>query len=153
MPLPPPKREYPDAPLVGVGAVIIKDDRVLLIKRGQPPLAGQWSIPGGLLEVGETVRATAIREAFEEAGLVVEALDLLGVFDRVLPDGEGRTQYHYVLIDFLCRRVSGEIRAGDDAAEARWFQRGEVRDLGLAKDTGEVIELGFERANRGARRW
>ncbi len=149
VPLPPLKREYPDAPLVGVGAVVIEEDRVLLIKRGQPPLAGQWSIPGGLLELGETVRAAAVREAFEETGLVVEVSELLGVFDRILPDADGRTQYHYVLVDFLCRRVSGEIRAGGDAAEARWLQGDELLRLALAKDTAEVIQLGFAHASVG----
>ena len=95
------KREYPDQPLVGVGAIIIEGDRVVLVKRGHAPLAGEWSIPGGVLEVGETVREAAVREALEETGLTVEPADLLGVFDRVLQDQSGRCQYHYVLIDFL----------------------------------------------------
>ena len=115
------KREYPDSPLVGVGAIIIEDGRVLLVKRGHPPLAGEWSIPGGVLEVGETLREAAIREAREETCLTVEPADLLGVYDRVLRDDDGRTLYHYVLIDFLCRRVDGEARAADDADEVRWF--------------------------------
>jgi 8-oxo-dGTP diphosphatase len=139
------KREYPDQPLVGVGAIIIEAGRVVLVKRGHPPLAGEWSIPGGVLEVGETLRQAAVREAFEETGLEVEPADLLGVFDRVLRDQAGRTQYHYVLIDFLCRRIAGEARGAGDAAEARWFTREEVAGLSLAKDTAEVIQLGFEK--------
>jgi len=144
------KREFPEHPLVGVGAIIIepdrkKDARVLLAKRAHPPIEGQWSIPGGVLEVGELVRDAAIREAREETGLVVEPSELLGVFDRVLRDAGGRVQYHYVLIDFLCRPVGGELRAASDAAEVRWFTREQLGALGLAPDTLEVIHKGFER--------
>jgi 8-oxo-dGTP diphosphatase len=142
------KREYPDAPLVGVGAIIIERDRVLLVKRGQPPLAGEWSIPGGLLEVGETLRQAAVRETMEETGLTVDVGELLGVYDRVLRDADERTRYHYVLIDFLCQRIAGEPRAAGDADEARWFTRGEVRELSLAEDTAEVIKLGFEKVEK-----
>jgi 8-oxo-dGTP diphosphatase len=137
------KREYPESPLVGVGAIIIEDGRVVLVKRGHPPLIGEWSIPGGVLEVGETLRAAAGREALEETGLTVETADLLGVFDRVLKDEAGRVRYHYVLIDFLCRRVSGTLEAAGDAAEARWFTQDEASKLPLAKDTAEVIRMGF----------
>jgi mutator protein MutT len=140
------KREYPDSPLVGAGAVIIESGRVLLVKRGHPPLAGEWSIPGGLLEVGETVREAAVREVREETGLTVETADLLGVYDRVLRDDAGRTLYHYVLVDFLCRRVSGEAQSAGDADDVRWFAPTEVRDLPLAEDTAQVIYLGFEKA-------
>jgi len=97
------KREFPETPLVGVGAIIIEGGRVLLVKRAHPPIQGQWSIPGGVLEVGELVREAAVREAREETGLIVEPEDLLGVYDRVLPTQERRVQSHYVLIDFLCR--------------------------------------------------
>jgi len=142
------KREYPDFPLVGVGAIIIEDGRVLLVKRGHPPLAGEWSIPGGVLEVGETLREAAIREAREETCLTVEPADLLGVYDRVLRDDDGRAVYHYVLIDFLCCRVGGEARAADDADEVRWFTPEEAGELALPEDTAEVIRLGFQKANR-----
>jgi 8-oxo-dGTP diphosphatase len=140
------KREYPDTPLVGVGAIIIEGDSVVLVKRGHPPLAGEWSIPGGLLEVGETLRQAAVREALEETGLRVEVGELLGVYDRILRDADERTLYHYVLIDFLCRRIAGEFQAADDAAEARWFTRGEIGGLTLAEDTADVIKLGFEKS-------
>jgi len=139
------KREFPDAPLVGVGAIIIEGDRVVLVKRGHPPLAGEWSIPGGVLEMGETLRQAAAREALEETGLTVEVGELLGVYDRILRDADERTRYHYVLIDFLCRRIAGDPEAAGDAADARWFRRGEIAQLSLAEDTTEIIKLGFEK--------
>jgi 8-oxo-dGTP diphosphatase len=142
------KREYPDTPLVGVGAIIVEADRVVLVKRGHEPLAGEWSIPGGVLEVGETLREAAVREALEETGLTVEVGELLGVYDRVLRDADERTLYHYVLIDFLCRRIAGELHAAGDADEAQWFTKAEAAELTLAKDTAEVIRLGLEKADR-----
>jgi 8-oxo-dGTP diphosphatase len=137
------QREFPEVPLIGVGAIIIENARVVLVKRGHPPLQDQWSIPGGVLEVGELVREAAVREAREETGLVVEAIDLLGVYDRVLHDADKRVQYHYVLIDFLCRRVAGGLAAASDAAEVRWFTREELPAMKLAEDTMDVIGKGF----------
>jgi mutator protein MutT len=133
-----------------VGAIIIEDGRVLLVKRGHAPLQGKWSIPGGVLEVGETLRKAVVREAHEETGLTIEPGELLGVFERVVPDEQGRMRYHYVLIDFLCRRVAGELIPADDAEEARWFRRDELGGLELARETEEVILTGFEKA-AGAR--
>ena len=140
------RREFPELPLVGVGAIIIEGDRVLLVKRAHPPIQGQWSIPGGVLEVGEMVREAAVREAREETGLVVEPGELLGVYDRILRDPEQRVQYHYVLIDFLCRPVGGKLLAASDAAEVQWFTRGQLPALGLAEDTLHVIGKGFEKS-------
>lgn len=137
------QREFPEVPLVGVGAIIIENQRVVLVKRAHPPLQAQWSIPGGVLEVGELVREAAIREAREETGLIVEPGELLGVYDRVLRDPKQRVQYHYVLIDFLCRRVSGDLQAAGDAAEVRWFAREELPMLSLAEDTLDVIGKGL----------
>jgi 8-oxo-dGTP diphosphatase len=139
------KREFPEQPIIGVGAIIIEGDRVLLVKRAHPPIAGQWSIPGGALEIGELVREAAIREAREETGLIVEPGELLGVFDRVLRNAEQRVQYHYVLIDFLCKPVGGELSAASDAAEARWFTRAELPALNLADDTQAVILKGLQK--------
>ena len=139
-------REYPDTPLIGVGAVIIDAGRVVLVKRGHEPLKGEWSIPGGVLEVGETLREAAVREAREETGLTVETAELLGVFDRVVKDDHGRTLYHYVLIDFLCRRVEGEPLGAGDADEAAWFTPDAVAKLALAEDTSEVVRKGFEKS-------
>jgi|SRR5580700_6864406 8-oxo-dGTP diphosphatase len=143
------QREFPDVPLVGVGAIIIEGGRVVLVKRAHPPLQAEWSIPGGVLEVGELVREAAIREAREETGLTVEPGELLGVYDRVLRDADKRVQYHYVLIDFLCRRVAGELAAASDAAEVRWFTRDELPGLGLAEDTLDVIHKGFAKLGVG----
>jgi 8-oxo-dGTP diphosphatase len=137
-------REYPEVPLIGVGALIVDDGRVALVRRGQPPLLGEWSIPGGVLEVGETLAAAAVREAREETGLIVEAGELLGIFERLVPDETGRIRYHYVLMDFLCRRVDGTLVAASDAADVRWFKPEELEDLKLAPDTLAVIRKSFE---------
>jgi 8-oxo-dGTP diphosphatase len=143
------KREFPELPLVGVGAIIIENEKVLLVKRAHPPLQNQWSIPGGVLEVGEFVREAAIREAREETGLSVEPGELLGVYDRILRDPTERVQYHYVLIDFLCRKVAGELMAASDAAEVRWFTKEELPALNLSEDTQDVIRKGFEKITTG----
>ncbi len=140
------KREYPDTPLVGVGAVIIEGGRVALVRRGQPPLLGEWSIPGGVLEVGETLREAAMREAREETGLIVNAGELLGIFERLVPDETGRIRYHYVLMDFLCLRTDGALLAASDAADVRWFGPQELPELKLAADTLAVIQKAFETA-------
>lgn len=140
----PVSREYPDRPLIGVGAVIVQDNRALLIRRGQPPLLGEWSLPGGVLECGETLREAAVREAVEETGLVVEVIDMLGVYERVIRN-DGRVRYHYVLIDFLCHPVGGELKAGSDAAEARWFTRDELPSLNLTRDANDVVLKGLAR--------
>ena len=149
------QREFPAHPFVGVGAIIVEKARTgddhagkkhaVLVKRGHPPIQGRWSIPGGVLEVGELVREAAVREAREETGLIVEPGELLGVYDRVLRHADGRVQYHYVLVDFLCRPVGGKLCAASDAAEVRWFTREELPELGLAEDTFEVIHKGFEK--------
>lgn len=141
-------REYPDRPFVGVGAVIAEGGCVLLIKRGHAPAMGEWSIPGGAMEIGETVREAVMREVREETGLFVEAKNLLGVFDRVLRDPSDRVQFHYVLIDFLCTPTGGQLKAGGDAAEARWFTAEEVGELSLAEDTLEIVHKGLTESKR-----
>jgi len=140
------KREYPDRPIVGVGAVIVDRGRSVLVRRATEPLRGEWSIPGGVLEIGETLRAGAEREALEETGLVVKAGEVLGVFDRVVPGEDGRTRFHYVLIDFLCERISGELRAGGDAADARWVTLDDLQTIDIAEPAAGLIRraLGAE---------
>ena len=136
-------REFPDNPLVGVGAVIVRDNRVLLIRRGNAPLLGEWSLPGGVLECGETLRDATIREAREETGLTVETGEMLGVFERIIRSEDGLVRYHYVLVDFLCRVVTGDLKSGSDAADVRWFTREELDGVNLPDDTRDVIEKGF----------
>ncbi|MGA3092396.1 MAG: NUDIX hydrolase [Terriglobales bacterium] len=143
------KREYPEAPLVGVGAIIVDDHhdppRVLLIRRGTAPLLGEWSLPGGVLECGETLREAVAREALEETGLAVETGEMLGVYERVMRNDEGRVRYHYVLLDFLCCARGGDLRAGSDAAAVRWFTGDELAALNLACDTEDVVRKGLAR--------
>lgn len=143
-------REYPESPLVGVGAVIVDycpdQNHVLLIRRGTAPLLGEWSLPGGVLECGETLREAVAREAFEETGLLVEPSEMLGVYERVIRGDDGRVRYHYVLIDFLCRQVGGDLKAGSDAADVRWFTREELSTLNLAHDANDVVRKGLARA-------
>jgi len=123
------RREYPEAPIVGVGAVILHEGRVLLIQRGQPPLKGGWSLPGGALELGETLEEGIRREVLEETGLVVETISIVEAFDRIVRDAEGRVQYHYVLVDFLCRVTGGSLACASDAAAARWATPDELDDI------------------------
>jgi 8-oxo-dGTP diphosphatase len=141
------KREYPEYPLIGVGAVIVRAGRALLIRRGQAPLVGEWSLPGGVLECGESLREAAIREAKEETGLTVEVAEMLGVYERVIRSDDGRVRYHYVMIDFLCRPVSGEAKSGSDAAQVGWFCREELPTLGMTRDATDVVMKGLAKAD------
>jgi len=120
------RREYPELPRVGVGAVVLKDGQVLLVKRGAPPSRGKWSLPGGLVELGESTEAAAIREVEEECGLKVRLLGIAGVIDRITRDDQGRVRYHWVLIDYAAVPDDGSPRAGSDAAEVRWIPLGEL---------------------------
>jgi 8-oxo-dGTP diphosphatase len=137
-------REYPCTPLVGVGAIITAGRRVLLIKRGKEPSRGEWSIPGGLVHVGETLTDAVMREAAEETGLIVRPEELVELLERIFHDEQGRVRYHYVLADYRCAIVGGDVVAGSDALDARWFERDELEELGLASITLKVILKALE---------
>lgn len=125
-------REYPEVPRVGVGVVVLRDRHVLLVRRDRPPARGKWSIPGGVVDLGETTEAAAVREVAEECSLRVRLVGVAGVLDRIIPDPDGRVRYHYVLIDYAAIPESGELRAGSDAADARWVP---IAELGRYETT------------------
>lgn len=144
------EREFPSTPLVSVGAVVVHDSRVLLVRRGTEPLKGRWTLPGGMLEVGEALTAGVIREVREETGLDVEPLELIELLDRIHREG-GRVRYHYVIADYLCRVTGGELRAATDADAVRWVERSEWNShsaLVLDPITVRVIEKGWQRAEQ-----
>ena len=135
------KRDYPEAPIVGVGIVCLRDGEVLLVRRAKPPREGSWSLPGGRQKLGETVRRTAARELLEETGIEAEIGPLLDVVDSITPGDEGRPVYHYTLVDFAAEWRAGEARAGGDAADARWFAPAELDALELWEETRRIIEM------------
>ena len=142
------QREFPAAPLVGVGAVVVKEGRVLLVRRGTEPMKGHWSLPGGLVELGEPLLAGVVREVREETGLTVEPVELIELLDRIHREGE-RVRYHYVIADYLCRVVGGTSRAVSDADAVRWVERAEWNShsaLQIDPVTVRVIEAGWQRA-------
>jgi len=134
------KRDYPDRPIVGVGAIVVDEEQALVVRRGKEPLKGHWSIPGGAVELGETLREAAAREAREETGLIVEAEEVLEVLDSIYRDPEGRTRFHYVLVDFVCRRLGGELRAASDVSEARWITLEDLPELQMTQTAERVIK-------------
>lgn len=138
------KREYPDRPIVGVGAIIIRGKEVLLARRGREPGYGKWSIPGGGVKLGETLEEAVIREVREEVNLAVRVEDMVEVLERIFRDPEGKVQYHYVLVDFLCERVSGEAKPSSDALEVKWVPISEIPHHPLPGKTKRVIQEAFE---------
>ena len=136
-------REYPEQPLVGVGGVILDGEKVLLVRRGREPLRGEWSLPGGLVEVGEKLEEALRREIQEETGLAVRVGPMVEVLDRILRDEQGRVQFHYVLVDYLCHVASGRLEAASDASETAWVERSRLAEYNLRPETLRVIERAF----------
>jgi 8-oxo-dGTP diphosphatase len=143
-------REYPDRPIVGVGAVVVDGSRVLLVRRANEPLKGEWSVPGGAVETGETLEAAVAREVREETGLDVEVGPIVDVLDRIRFDPDGRTRFHYVLVDFLCRPTGGSLVCASDAAEAMWSALVDLREHGVADATISVIQKAFDLLQSGS---
>ena len=141
------QREYPLGPLVGVGAVVVDRGRVLLVRRGREPLKGEWSIPGGMLELGEELTAGVVRELKEETGLDVAPLECILVFDRIMREGN-RVKYHYVIIDYLCRRKRGRPRPASDVVDARWVRPDDLPQYHLTDMATAVILEAFKMVKR-----
>jgi 8-oxo-dGTP diphosphatase len=154
-------REYPERPVVGVGGVVIENGRALLIRRGSEPLRGQWSIPGGTLELGESLEQGVVRELKEETGLTVRIVEMIEVFDRIYEDeaaaAGGETQgpsgapakkkgprFHYVIIDYLCERIDGEAKAGSDVTDVAFATEDEFVNYGLTETATRILRKAFE---------
>lgn len=134
-------REYPERPLVGVGVILVKDRQILLVKRGHEPNKGMWSIPGGLIKLGETAEEAAIREVREETGLEVSIGAVAGIFNVIIKDSDSKIKYHYVIIDYIGEVVSGMLRPGTDVTDARWFWLDEIGDVETSPTVRKALEL------------
>ncbi|HUJ39550.1 MAG TPA: NUDIX hydrolase [Candidatus Acidoferrales bacterium] len=142
----PSPREYPERPVVGVGAVVIENGRALLIRRGGEPLKGQWSIPGGTLESGETLEQGTLREMLEETGLRVRVVELIEVFERIFrepADDPARPRYHFIILDYLCERVSGQARAGSDVTDVAWVEESALSAYHLTPTATRILQKAF----------
>ena len=144
-------RQYPERPIVGVGAVIVDDGTVVLIRRRYEPLQGQWSLPGGGVEIGETLEGAVAREMVEETGLDVVVGPVIEVFDRIMRDDQERVRYHYVLIDYLCWPIAGELRAGSDVDAAIWVEPADLAAYNLTAKATAVIERALQLARDAPR--
>ncbi len=142
------KREYPECPLVGVGGIVFKEGRVLLIKRKHPPGVGKWSIPGGLVELGERLKEAVKRELKEETDIDVVPEEVLEVVERIFPDKEGKIRYHYVIVDFICSYLKGEAKAQSDALEICWQPVKGLEGLGLNEELKNLIKKAYKQWQR-----
>ena len=142
--LSPKRKEYPDQPHVAVGAIVFKDNQVLLVRRGKPPARDLWAIPGGSVEIGETLQRAAEREIFEETGITIHALEPVFTFDYIERDESGCARFHYVIVDLTAEYVRGEPRAGDDAADARWVSSQEMATLKISSKTCQLLKERFD---------
>lgn len=141
-------RRYPRRPLVGIGALIFHRGRILMAKRGKEPLKGWWSLPGGVVETGETLDFAVRREVREETGLEVQPLRVFEIFERIMHDPEGATEYHYVLIDYVCRITGGALCAGDDVSHVQWMRENELSTVQITEGTLAVIERAFRKRRK-----
>ena len=137
-------RRYPARPIVGIGALIFRRGKILLVERGNEPLKGYWSLPGGALETGERLKDGLRREVMEETGLIVEPGEVFEIFERIIPDNKGCTEYHYVLLDYICEVKGGKLAAATDCSDAAWVSRKKLKDYKLTEGTLGVIERAFE---------
>ena len=138
------KREYPDRPVVGIGAVVIRDGKVLLIRRGVAPGRGLWAVPGGSLELGETLQQGAEREILEETGITIRAREPIYAFDFFERDPDGRIRFHFVIVDLAADYIRGDVKGADDALEARWLAPGDLDHLPVSKNTLKLLQsVGF----------
>ena len=140
-------RMFPERPIIGVGAVVVGEDRVLLVRRANEPLKGEWSLPGGAVEIGETLEAAVAREVLEETGLEVEVGPVVEVLDRIRRDPNGRVRYHYVLIDFLCRATGGTLACASDAEDVAWVAPAALAEYGVAESAVAVIRKAFHQVS------
>ena len=141
-------RRYPTRPFLGVGALIFDNGQILVVERGTEPLKGYWSLPGGIVEAGEKLEDAIRREVREETGLEIEPLSVFELFERIMPDAEGRAEYHYVLIDYLCRVTGGHLEAATDVSQAAWVTEQKLREYRLTEGTLAVVERAFAKLQR-----
>lgn len=139
-----PQSAYPKHPRLAVGAVVFKDNKILLVQRGRPPAEGQWAIPGGNVKLGESLQAAAEREIMEETGIVIRAADPIYTFDAIVKDGDGKIRFHYVIVDLAADYVQGDPKPGDDAVAVRWVSQDELKDLNVSPPTSAFLKERFD---------